>query len=99
MGWGSESKSFSQDQLRTGINLAEEFPSNPFCDAFAKVDRAVAAKQNYETRQIKELFHGPEGRADREMTAELTEKARAPLANAIKAAFIPVDHLVKITPE
>ena len=36
--WGSESKSFSQDQLRTGINLAEEFPSNPFCDAFAKVD-------------------------------------------------------------
>jgi lysophospholipase L1-like esterase len=97
--WGSESKSFSQDQLRTGINLAEEFPSNPFCDAFAKVDRAVAAKQDYETRQIKELFHGPEGRADRQMTAELTEKARAPLADAVKAAFVPVDHLMKITAE
>ena len=99
VGWGSESKSFSQEQLRAGINLAEQFPSNPFCDAFAKVDKAVAAKQNYETRQIKELFHGPEGKADSEMTAELTEKARAPLAQAIKAAFVPVEHIIKITSE
>jgi hypothetical protein len=97
--WGSESKSFSQEQLRTGINLAEVFPSNPFCDAFAKVDKAIAAKQSYETRQIKELFHGPEGKADSEMTAELTEKARAPLAKAIKGAFVPVEHTIKITAE
>jgi hypothetical protein len=99
LAWGSESKTYSKEQLESGINLAEDFATNPFSDAFAKVDKAVAAKQAYETRQIKELFHGPEGKADSEMTAALTEKARTPLENAIKTAFVPVAHVIKITPE
>ena len=45
--WGSESKSFTAEQLSHGVNLAEAFPVNPFDDAFAKVDAAVAAKQAY----------------------------------------------------
>jgi lysophospholipase L1-like esterase len=94
--WGSEKKSFSSSQLAKGVNLAEEFPKNPFCDAFAKVDKAVIAKQNYETRQIKELFHGPEGAADPDATANLTEKVRSPLAAAIKKAFVPVEHSITI---
>jgi hypothetical protein len=36
--------------------------------AFKKIMFAVAAKQDYETRQIKTLVHGPEGAADREAT-------------------------------
>lgn len=94
--WGNETKSFSKEQLVAGVNLAAEFSNNPFSEAFAKVDAAVAAKQAYETRQIKDLFHGPEGRADKNETADLTEKARTPLALAIRYALIPVTHRIKI---
>jgi lysophospholipase L1-like esterase len=97
--WGSWSKTYSSAALAKGVNLAADFPMNPFSDAFAKVDSAVAAKQAYETRQIKDLFHGPEGRADLEETADLSEKARAPLAKGIKAVFMPVTHTITVTPE
>jgi hypothetical protein len=97
--WGGKSKSFSGGQLAEGVNLAAEFDVNPFSDAFNKVDAAVAAKQNYETRQIKELFHGPEGRADADETADVTEKARAPLAKAIHTAFVPVTHTLTVKAE
>jgi lysophospholipase L1-like esterase len=96
--WGKDSKTFSADELRKGVNLATAFETNPFSDAFKKVDEAVAAKQNYETRQIKDLFHGPEGRADKEMTADLTEKVRTPLAAAIRKALVPITHTLTITP-
>ena len=39
------------------MNLAEDFVHNPFLEAFQKVDAAVAAKQTYETKQIKSIFH------------------------------------------
>lgn len=97
--WGGETRSYPAEQLAAGINLAADFVVNPFTAAFEKVDAAVAAKQEYETRQIKTLFHGPEGRADREMTAELTEKARAPLAAAIAKAYAPVEHAIRIAAE
>ncbi|MGB2809930.1 MAG: hypothetical protein WBC22_19475, partial [Sedimentisphaerales bacterium] len=60
---------------------------------------AVAKKQGYETRQIKTLFHGQEGKADIEMTAALTEKARKPLAEAIQSEFKPVRHTIGIEAE
>jgi hypothetical protein len=85
--------------LGKGVNLAADFEVNPFSDAFKKVDEAVAAKQNYETRQIKELFHGPEGHADKEMTADLTEKVRSPLAQKIHESFVPVTHKLTIVAE
>ncbi len=44
-------------------SLAAEFPSNPFSAAFAKVDAAVAAKQDYETKEVQKLFRG--GRRDK----------------------------------
>lgn len=97
--WGNETRSYSAEDLGRGVNLAQDFPVNPFSDAFKKVDDAVAAKQAYETRQIKELFHGLEGRADREMTAALTEKARDPLAAAVKKSFTPVTHSIRIAAE
>jgi len=95
--WGSESKTFSAEQLAGGVNLAEEFPLNPFSEAFAKVDAAVAAKQAYETKQIKGIFHGPDGKADMEAAAAKTEKEREALVEAIKAAFVPVTHRIRIT--
>ncbi len=62
--WGPESKTFTAQQLTQGINLAAEFPANPFSSAFAKVDAAVAAKQAYETKQIQKLFRGGNGTND-----------------------------------
>ena len=97
--WGAESKSYSAEQLAKGVNLAADFVVNPFSSAFDRVDTAVAAKQEFETRQIKELFHGAEGRENMELTVKITEKLRAPLAAAIKKAYAPVEHTVTIVAE
>jgi lysophospholipase L1-like esterase len=97
--WGSTSKSYSAQDLEKGINLAADFEVNPFSEDFKKVDEAVARKQSYETRQIKDLFHGPEGRTDADLTAKLTEEVREPLAQAIPAAFHPVKHTLQIVAE
>ena len=94
--WGTETKTYSAEQLATGVNLAADFVSNPFSEAFARVDAAVAAKQNYETQQIKGAFRSPEAKADMESVAAKTEAERAPLAAAIKTAFVPVTHTIKI---
>ena len=97
--WGSSSKVFTAEQLSRGINLAAEFPANPFDEAFSRVDAAVAAKQAYETKQVKQIFHGNDGKADMESAVNLTEAERAPLAAAIQAAFVPVTHTITITAE
>ena len=81
------------------MNLADDFETNPFTAAFRRVDEAVARKQAYETRQIKELFHGPEGRTDLETTAQLTERVRQPLVAAIRREFRPVSHTLHLKPE
>ena len=79
------------------MNLAKDFGNHPLRPAFQRIWDAVAAKQDYETRQIKSLVHGPEGAADREATFALTEKARAPLAKAIADAKQPAEHVIVVT--
>jgi hypothetical protein len=97
--WGAVSKTFSSQQLSDGINLAEEFPNNPFGEAFAKVDSAVIAKQTFETKQIKQIFRSPGAKIDMEGVVAESEKERAPLAEGIHAAFVPVTHTIKIVAE
>jgi lysophospholipase L1-like esterase len=97
--WGETSKTYTAEELAKGVNLAADFETNPFSAAFKRVDDAVAKKQAYETRQVKDLFHGPEGQADMALTATLTEKARAPLAAAIGTAFVPVRHTITVASE
>lgn len=94
--WGEESKSYSPAELAAGVNLAADFAVNPFSTAFKRVDDAVAAKQAYETTQIKKVFHGDEGKADMEAAVKRTEAERTPLADAIKTAFVPVKYTIKI---
>ena len=94
--WGIGTKIYSAEQLERGVNLADDFPENPFSEAFKKVDEAVKAKQEFETKQIKSRFHGDEGRQDMEATVAKTEKEREPLAAAIKKAFVPVTHVIRI---
>jgi hypothetical protein len=62
------------------------------------VDQAVAAKQAYETKQIKTSFHSAEARTNMTAVVTRTEAERAPLVEAMKAAFVPVRHVVKLTP-
>jgi lysophospholipase L1-like esterase len=94
--WGEETRTYSAGELAAGVNLAADFAVNPFSDAFRRVDEAVAAKQAYETTQIKNAFHGAEGRADMAAAVERTEAGRVPLAEAINAAFVPVKHVIRI---
>jgi len=96
--WGDASRTYSVGELENGVNLAADFATNPFSAAFEKVDNAIAAKQAYETRQIKTLFHGDEGRLNMEETVAFTEKLRKRLAEAIPAAFKPVTHTIRIVP-
>ena len=97
--WGEETKTYSAEQLGRGVNLADDFQTNPFSEAFAKVDAAVAAKQVFETKQIKQSFRSPEAKTDMEAVAAQTEKEREPLVAAIKKAFVPVTHIIKISAE
>ena len=94
--WGEASKEYTTQQLEAGVNLAAEFPSNPFLPAFNKVDKAVFEKQAYETKQVKQIFHGERGKADFEKAVAETEAERKPLADAIREAFEPVNHEIKI---
>lgn len=95
--WGKYSQEFTSDGLSNGVNLAVAFPENPFSAAFDTVDRAVAAKQKFETTQIKEIFHGAAGKADIEKAVAETEVERGPLAEAIRTARVPVTHQIVIT--
>lgn len=95
--WGAKTKMFTGAQLHRGINLAAEFAANPFTEAFARVDAAVAAKQAYETKQIKQIFHGDEGKRDLNAAVDRTEKERSLLLAVIKAAFVPVEHTLRIS--
>jgi hypothetical protein len=97
--WGEETKIYSAQQLGKGVNLAEDFQTNLFSEAFVKVDEAVAKKQAFETKQIKEMFRSTEAKTDMEGVAAKSEKEREPLVAAIKAAFVPVTHMIKISAE
>jgi hypothetical protein len=94
--WGGATNMYTAVQLGQGVNLAEDFVENPFSEPFHKVDEAVAAKQAYETKQIKSIFHGDEGKADMAKAVAKTEAERAPLARAIADAMQPVRHTIVI---
>ena len=96
--WGAETKTFTKEQLTAGVNLAAVFETNPFSESYAKLWKAVADKQAFETKQIKSIFHGAEGKKDMEAAVVATEKERTPLAEAIRASLHAVEHTVMITP-
>ncbi len=96
--WGQTTNTYTTAQLASGVNLAADFVENPFCDAYKQVNDAVAAKQAYETKQIKQVFHSKEARADMDKAVADTEAERAPLAAAIASAMVPVRHSIVIRP-
>ncbi|HEV2319145.1 MAG TPA: hypothetical protein VGV18_05310, partial [Verrucomicrobiae bacterium] len=103
--WGDESATFTAEKLAAGINLAAEFPENPFSAAFAKVDAAIADKQAFETKEIKEMFHGKSNLSGAALAAHSdsvvgdAEQERDTLVAAVQAAFVPVTYVIEITPQ
>lgn len=108
--WGNTAKTFTRDQLAAGINLAAEFPANPFVEPFANVERAVGAKQDFETFMIKDVITRiPSLLARVDQDAEvkdalelLRRKLQARhdvLAKAVTTSVKPVRHTIQIQPE
>ena len=107
--WGGETKEFTKEQLAAGINLAAEFDKTPFDTAFAALDGAIAQKQAYETKMIKNVVTGfrnypAEFKADPEfqaglkaLTSAMLKQQRA-LDAAARKLVVPVKHTLKITP-
>ena len=94
--WGEQSKDFSAEQLKNGINLPVEFLINPFTAQFNKVAEAVAAKQAFETDEIKKKFRSLEATTDLAAVTAEAEKTRSELVTRINASFQPVVHTLSI---
>ncbi|MFY9256209.1 MAG: SGNH/GDSL hydrolase family protein [Fuerstiella sp.] len=108
--FGEATKSFTKEQLAAGINLAAEYPQNPFVGPFSEVLNAVGQKQAYETQMIKGFITnfrqlgGPLAE-DEEVKAamntlrrKMTEADDEAHAKA-KAAVKPVTYKLTVTPK
>ena len=104
--WGTAFKEFSSAQLAAGINLAAEFPDNPFQAPFAEATKAFAAQQVFETAGIKNMLNPlgrwridvPEGAAHYDaLQAMLFTKSATLRAASRGAAAKPVKHQIMIT--
>ena len=108
--FGDETKTFTKEQLTTGINLAAEFLDNPFVGPFSNVLRAVGKKQAFETQMIKGFItnfrqlQGPLGEdaeaqeAMRTLRRKMTEVDNKAHANA-KATVKPIRYRLSVTPK
>jgi lysophospholipase L1-like esterase len=96
--WGNQSKVYSSAELTKGVNLANDFVVNPFLAQFKMVDEAVAAKQAFETKQIKELFHSPAAKTNMNNIVSTSEAERSRLVKNIENAFVPITHTIIIDP-
>ena len=107
--WGADSKTFTREQLEKGINLAAEFPSNPFSAAFQKVDDRVREKQEFETQMIKSYYRAlsalaaaggdEESKAAADLLRKKLHEKHEKLALAVRAAVVPVEYTIAVTPE
>lgn len=103
--WGSQSREFDGEQLGKGINLAAEFPDNPFSEPFLKVRDAVRKQQNYETPMVKSMLHNlPELRNqmpdDRDPIIDTflegLYSADAELRKKSSESVVPVKHEIRV---
>jgi len=102
--WGGVSKEFSGADAQRGINLAAEFMDNPFSAAFARVEEAVKAQQNYETPLVKRVLHElveletivpEEAKAMEQIKATGMRKAKD-LFDKAAAEVKPVRHTIRV---
>jgi lysophospholipase L1-like esterase len=97
--WGEGSKTFAAEDLQAGINLAAEFPTNPFVEPFKKAEAAIRAQQEFETPMIKTLYHKQVAPSDEQKAEQERAEARTKqqeLAAAAARSVAPVKHTIKI---
>ena len=102
--WGKESKEFTAEQLKAGINLAAEFQNNPFSESFAAVHQKVVDKQGTEILLLKQLLHSlkraHEFMADHDKELDSVTnaipEAQAKLADEATKLVVPVTHTITL---
>jgi lysophospholipase L1-like esterase len=108
--WGTASKSFAREDLEKGINLAAEFPENPFVEPFRKIESMVAAKQGFETGMIKSVINQFPRTVDamaRDKAVEASIEAlrkqmietQEKLGASVRSAVLPVKHTIVVAAE
>jgi lysophospholipase L1-like esterase len=85
---------YTRLELEAGVNLADDFQRNPFSNLFHRIDDLVFQKQGIESSITWHGWEG-EGRPAAEGLAEY-EARREDLRKAIKCAFVPVTHNIRI---
>ena len=107
--WGNAKQTFTREQLEAGVNLADAFIENPFCESFGQLNDIVANKQNRETHTIlgfiphfRSLANGFPGdtevaKAIDTLRTKLFDRNAADAASA-RAAVKPVTHTIMIAP-
>lgn len=102
--WGDASKEFTAAQLAQGINLAAEFPDNPFSKPFEEAGKIMSKQQGSEVVQVRATINMigqlrkylPEGIGHYDALTQIlvskTEAARTPSRDAVK----PVAHQIRI---
>jgi lysophospholipase L1-like esterase len=93
-GRAEEWHTYTAAELAAGINLAEDFHLNPFSIAFNRIADLVHRKQAVESNETWHTWE-LEGKPAAEGLAEC-EAQRAGLLGAIKQAFVPVVHNIRI---
>jgi lysophospholipase L1-like esterase len=102
--WGATSKEYTAAQLAVGINLAADFPQNPFVEPFAKVSQEMQAQQKSDGDVLRSALNSlsnlqrnlPEGGSQYNELRELVFKKGLETRAAIKADIKPVNHQIKI---
>jgi lysophospholipase L1-like esterase len=107
--WGDTVKTFTAAQLAQGINLAAEFPQNPFHAPFQALVNAVAAKQAFETLLIKgivtqfrlltEFKDDAEFQGAQQVIRRKLDARDGELRNMAKEGIKPVRHTLEIIPQ
>jgi lysophospholipase L1-like esterase len=98
--WGKWSKIFDASELAKGVNLAAEFPDNPFSGPFKSVENAVFRQQQDEASGARGLWRSLAGgwrATDASLDERTMEKIRE-LEAAARAAVKPIRHTLLITP-
>jgi lysophospholipase L1-like esterase len=95
--WGTQTKSFTRDELAKGVNLTDHFPRTPFDATFARAMAALQDKQEFENYMIKltSNYNANDngGNIDENMLAVQARKDAA-----VKALLVPVRHTIAIVP-
>ncbi len=104
--WGEHSKVFSSEEATRGINLAAEFPVNPFSRPFAEAETKIREKQFAESPLSKDLQHSlpqwiqsfpDEKQTFQNLSGKIKDRA-ATLRNQSSKVLVPVKHKIVVEP-